>query len=708
MKPFIKKMYEYPVVLLKKLDNGDLLSVDSQTSVTILDKITFDMKSGFRGNIPHANYNCKVVDFTTDADYFVSISSDEKESKLFNLQTKKNVAKITRHQGNVSCVGIDLLNRYMFSCGMDGKTFALDIKSSKLAFTLPIHADAINDISFSDNGTWIATASDDKKVFLFNIDSMSLKHKLIGHSEAVIKLQFLNMHRLFSVDRKSNAIVWDMKSAKVIKRLEGIHDNVVQVTKSSDNKFLFLATELGYILVYELEKYKLLSAKYIKLTKRITSLGFDEINQNLLIATASNELCFYHIYDGQKDIEEFVKKKKYNEIYKYVKENPLLEYTQIYQKVEAIWELVLKKAIFSLEKGDKNKAMLFFSSFKTIPSKNKIIQKTIIEYEDFDKFSVFAKKGKIALAYSLANKHPMYKNSAVYKVMEKNWQKAFALAQKYSLNPKAKDKAREMLVPYRGISEKTKLIKELFMQGDVYRRFKIAIGQKDFKLSCELIMQHPFLREFKEYEALINYADMLYIKAQKYLQNDETHSAIKILRILLDFDDFKEDAKNIIDSIELKHKFYEAITREDFVIAYNIMDLSEELQESKDGIKLQQEWNSDLTKANMYAIDGDVLGIKRVLSRYMNISSKYLHLANLFGWAYMVQLEQAVRQKKERSSIENGIKNYILCFGVQEQIEVFFKIFKKYYPESKLNLELQTKGSMVMWRPSMIVNSILD
>jgi len=102
------------------------------------------------------------------------------------------------------------------------------------------------------------------------------------------------------------------------------------------------------------------------------------------------------------------------------------------------------------------------------------------------------------------------------------------------------------------------------------------------------------------------------------------------------------------------------------------------------------------------------LGIKRVLSRYMNISSKYLHLANLFGWAYMVQLEQAVRQKKERSSIENGIKNYILCFGVQEQIEVFFKIFKKYYPESKLNLELQTKGSMVMWRPSMIVNSILD
>jgi len=295
----------------------------------------------------------------------------------------------------------------------------------------------------------------------------------------------------------------------VIARLEGIHDTVVQVTKSSDNKFLFLATELGYILVYELEKYKLLSAKYIKLSSGITSLGFDGENQNLLIATSSNELYFYHIYDGEKNIEEFVEKKKYNEIYKYIEKNPLLQYTEIYQNVEVVWNLVLKKAILALEKGDKNTAITFFETFKSIPSKNKIIQKTIIEYADFDKFIIFAKQGKIALAYSLANKHPMYKNSAIFRALEKNWKNAFSLAQKYSLNPKEKEKAREVLIPYRGISEKTKLIKDLFMQGDVYRRFKIAIGQKDFKLSFELIAQHLFLKEFPEYEALIKYADML-------------------------------------------------------------------------------------------------------------------------------------------------------------------------------------------------------
>ena len=708
MKPISKKIFEYPVILLKILDGGDILCVDSQTNVTVLDKTTLGMKSGFRGGITHSDYARRVVDFTTNVDYFVSLSQNNEESRLFDIKAKKIVAKVTRHQGGVYCVGVDPLNRYMFSCGEDGKTFAVEIKNAKLAFTLPMHADSINDIAFSDNGVWLATASYDKKVFLFNMDNMSLKYKLIGHSETVVKVQFLNLHRLFSVDRKGNGIIWDMKSGKIITRLKGIHDIVVQVTKSVDNKFLFLATELGYILVYELQNYKMLSANYIKLASHITSLAFDGTNQNLIIATSSNEVYFYNIYDSQDDIKESIEKKNYEKIYKYIERNPLLQYTKIYQKVEIIWDLVLKKAIFALEKGDKKIATALFRTFKNIPSKNKIIQKTIAEYEEFEKFKISAKQGKITLAYSLANKHPMYKDSAIFRGLEKNWKKAFVLAQKYSLDPKARDKVREILIPYRGISEKTKLIKDLFLQGDIYRRFKISIGQKDFRLAFELISQHPFLKEFPEYDSLIKYADTLYIKAQQLLESDDTHSAIKILRVLLDFADFKDDAKNIIDSIELKHKFYEAVKSDDFVSAYNIMSISEELQESKEGVSLQKEWNKDLAKANLYAVDGDIQGVRKVLSRYMNISSKYVHLANVFGWAYMIQLEQSIRQKKEQTVIENGIKKYILCFGIQEQIEVFFKIFKKYYPKTKLNLQLQTKGSMEMWRPSMIVNSILD
>ena len=74
----------------------------------------------------------------------------------------------------------------------------------------------------------------------------------------------------------------------------------------------------------------------------------------------------------------------------------------------------------------------------------------------------------------------------------------------------------------------------------------------------------------------------------------------------------------------------------------------------------------------------------------------------------MIQLELAIKAKKDQAVIENGIKNYILNFGLQDQILSFYEIFKAKFPSSKLNLELLTKGSLSMWRPSMIIDSILD
>ncbi|MCD6432840.1 MAG: hypothetical protein J7L21_02255, partial [Sulfurimonas sp.] len=406
MKPISKKKFEKPIILIKTLDSGDLLVVDSNTTVAIMDRFSFELKGGFKGKISHTEFSCRVVDFSRDKNYFVSISSDSKETKLFNIKTKKLIAKINRHHGAIACVAIDLMGRYMFSCGEDGKTFATDIKSTKLAFTLPVHVDAITDIVFSDNSIWLATASYDKKIQLFSLSTMSPSHKLIGHSSAVVKMQFLSNNRLFSIDKDSNGIVWDIKKGKVLVRLKGIHDSVLHVTKSSDDEFLFLGTALGYILVYELEKYKLLSAKYIKLDSSITALGFNEAQYSLMIATKKSELFFYNIFYGEKNLEEFVQKKEYASIHKYLEVNPLLIYTKVMKKVEIIWDLTVKKAKLALERNDKVAAIKLFKSFKNIPEKNRIMQKIILEYAEFNKFVIYVKQAKLPLAYSMANKYP--------------------------------------------------------------------------------------------------------------------------------------------------------------------------------------------------------------------------------------------------------------------------------------------------------------
>ena len=684
------------------------LVVDAKTTVRFLNIQTLEIINGFKANIAHLRYKNHVVDYAGDGNYFTVLNASCSESRLYDAKTKKMLTKIDRHHGEVSCVGIDPKNRYMFSCGDDGKSYGIDVKTKKIAFTLPIHVDTVNDIAFSENGQWVATASYDKKIQIFNMAMMARKHRLVAHHEPVMKVHFLSEHRLISIDKKSNGIIWDYYNGKVIARLEGIHDDVLHITTSADGKFLFLGTQLGYILVYELESYKILSKKYIKLHSSITALFFDKNTDQLIIGAQNGDLLFYGIYEGEEYIRELLQNKEYDTIQKYVDQNPLLAYTKIYQLVVNLWDTTLKKAKLSLENGDKQTAINLFRHFKDIPSKNSIMQKVMLEYQEFDKFALFVQQGKLSLAYSLITKHPMYKDSKVYKKLEAGWKKAFALAQKYAIDPKGSDRAKEILSPYRGTTQKTKLIQELLTKSEVHKRFRIAIGQKDFKVAFELIKQHQFLKEFGEYDALMNYADSLYIKSQKLLEKDDTHSAIKTLRILLDFSDFAEEVKELIRDIENKQKFYNAMEEEDAASAYNLLSINEELQESEDGKRLQKEWNDDIVEANEYALDGNVKELNKILEKYMKISSKNAALANIYGWCYMAQLEKSVEKNVEQTVIENGIKNYILYFGLQEQIESFFTIFQEKYPSSKLSLELQTKGSLNMWRPSMIVKSILD
>lgn len=707
MEPQKKRKFESAIILIKKLENGQLVVVDANTTIMFLNVITLTTLSGFKAKIEHLRYKTRVVDFSGNGEYFATISADLQESRLYSTTTRAAITKITRHHGEVSCVGIDKLNKYMYSCGDDGKTFAIDLKSGKVAFTLPVHVDTVNDIAFSDNGNWLATGSYDRKVSIFNLAMMTPKHKL-KTSSPVMKLEFLTANKLLSIGKNNIGTIYNIYSGKTIAILRDIHDDVTQIAKSLNGKFLFIGTVLGYILVYELETYTRLSRKYIKLDSSITSLLFDDDTNELIIGTQNAEILIYNIFYGEEKIKEMLQRKEFDAIQRFVEDNPILAFTKIYQLVINLWDTTLEKAKRALENNDKDTALSLFKHFKDIPSKNKIIQKVLVEYEEYSKFVDLTQQGKLALAYGLASKHPLYRESKIFKALEAQWKKTFIIAQKYALDPKSGEKARDILAPYRGINEKTKMIQELLAQSEVYKRFRVAMGQKEFVVAFELIKQHQFLVEFPEYETLMNYADTIYIKSQELLNMGDTHAAIKLLRILRDFPDFEEEVKEMMLNIDLRQKFFNAISEENIDLAYNIMAKYEDLVNTDEGKALQEQWNNDLNKANAYAVEGDVKGIVESISAYMKIRSKIMSIGTVFAWCYMVQLENALKQKKDRIIIERGIKNYISSFGLQDHILSFYEIFTKYYKDSKLNLELQPQGSLSMWRPSMIVNSILD
>jgi outer membrane protein assembly factor BamB len=708
MKVVVSQSISKPIILLKILDDGSLVAVDSLTTIRYLNKTTLKTKSGFKVAIEHKYYKTNVVAFSNDGKYFASVSPSTKSSLLYDVQSKKVIVNMDRHHGESSCVGIDPLARYLFSGGDDGKTFAVDIKSGKLVFTLPAHVDTITDIAFSKNSNWVATASYDRKISLLNLVTMTPKPKLKAHSAPVMKVKFFGKNKLLSIDSNSGAIIWNIYSSKVLVRLKGIHDNITQVCLSSDEQLLFMGTALGYVLLYDLNTFEQLSQRYIKITSPITAMEFDADNNYLLLGTEDGFLYSYDIYEGEERIKELLRQKDFKGIEKEIEKNPVLKFTNVYAVATNLWEHALEKAKIVLQNGDRDKALLLLNQFKDMPAKKSIINKILNDYRDYEKFTKLAKEGKYSQAYQLANIYPVYKESKIYKALEKRWKQALQLAQKYALDPKGMQKAKDLLSPYRGISEKTTFIQQVMNEGQVYKRFRDAVGQKNFKACFELIKRHPFLKEFQEYEALMKYADTLYMKVQKSIQEGDTYMAIKMLKALEDFPDFTEEVHETLKEIESRQKFFKAVKDNDLETAYNMMAIAEDLQLTDDGKKLQNMWNKDVAQANKFAAAGDVPSMKSVLEKYFKISSKYRSLATVFAWAYMNQLESALAQNREQSELENGIKNYISNFGLQDQIEAFFEEFKQKYPDSKLNLELLSKGSLAMWRPSMIVNSILE
>ena len=712
MKPYKVEVFDAPIIFLKIVQDQTLLFVDSETTVRYSELETLKVVHGFKAKVMHScylSYTPNVVDFSEDGNIFAFIAEDLKESRLYDVNSKKSLARVTQHSGEVTAVALDPKGRYMLSGGEDGHTYVINVATSQMILSLPNHIDTITDIAFSKSGNLVATASYDKKISLFNLSLMEPQATLRMHQHPIINLLFLEDGKLLSIDKRNNALIWDTKAQKVYKRLEGIHDDITQLLEIAEHKLLIVGTKLGYLLVYTLNDFSLLSKSYIKLSSSITALTYHKKSDILYIGTNDAKIHLYKLFEGLEEAVESLKQKQYVQLENFLEKNPLLRLSRPYEVMEHLWEKTYEKTISFLEKGDEKSALKLVEPFMQIATKKKLATRLILDYKDFSKFKKFVQEGKLSLAYALAYSNPLYQKSHLYQELEKKWKNDFITAQKYALDPKVGvQKAKEILSPYRGVSQKTKYIQELVVQSEVFKRFTVALANKQFALLFELTKQHPFLAESDEYSSLMTHTYQLHDKAIGAIAEGDLHQAIKVFTLLLAFPPFVQEAKEQLFLLDKKLKFFNAFEEKNYIVAYTLLDTYEVLQETHEGEELQLQWSEDLSKANNSAALGDINGVKRALQNYMDISSKHKHIALVIGWCYRQQLQKAIEEKKDLHSIENGFKKYVLNLGVLEQIKMLHERFLQLYPESKLHLEKLHHGSLELWRPSMIVNSILD
>ena len=693
------------VIRLRALESGQLAVVDENTAMRVIDTKHYRVLDGFKTNVIHTNILERQAAISADGFYCISIVPGSDKAAVFDVTNKKLLYRVGHHKGEIESVGIDPHGRYCVTGGQDGRVFVWVLQTGLLVITMPHHTDFVTSIAFSQNGQWIATGSYDRAINVMNLSTMKQYVKLSGHSSVIVSMLFISGLRLLSAERDGGLVIWDLVHGKIFKRLPKLGDEITSMCLSSDKQFAFVATRLGYVALYDLRNFELIRQRYLKIQETITSIAFIDKEFSLAIGTKEGNIHFYSLFGNESEYQELIKNQNYRSFYTKVDDNPILIYSKVYGEAEALWKRYIQTAKRLLEQGEKVKAKELLQPFVGIPSKTSFIQQLLRDYEQYALFLTYTEQKKYALAYSFVKQYPSFKDSEVYRKMESSWKKHFLKAQEIIVSQDGEELARKLLAPFRGITEKVPLIQAMFNERRIYEYFKKVIASRNFVKFNELTKMHLFLKEFIEYDEVMHYIDKLYIKTHNEFKSGDYINAKKGCEVLVLFPEYIQEARDIVEAIKIKNLFDEALFADNFISAFSYLSAYPLLYDLPEAKKLEAQWNKTVDQAQRLVIKADPIELRTIFVNYLSINAKFAAIGSVFAQCYALQLEQKFGQHAPINELENGIRNYIAMFGLDDTIIDFYNVFKGHY-ETKTDLKMLKQGSLENWTPAMIISDI--
>lgn len=173
-----------------------------------------------------------------DSSRLVSASSDN-TAKIWDTATGKEFASLLGHTDRVGAVAVSPDGSRILTGSWDKTCILYDAKTGKAQKQLdPPHYGRIWSVAISPDGTTAAVAGDHPYIRLWDLEKLTVKKELQGHTQAAVALAFSPQgNRLLSGGWDATAIVWDLEKGTPLKVLSG-HGNtrVEGVAFSPDGK----------------------------------------------------------------------------------------------------------------------------------------------------------------------------------------------------------------------------------------------------------------------------------------------------------------------------------------------------------------------------------------------------------------------------------------------------------------------------------------
>lgn len=182
----------------------------------------------------------------------------------------------------------------------------VDVLSSRLpgksVFTLPVvsnfvgHTRGINDVTWNCNGTYIATASDDKSARLWDVETNAPLIDFQGHSNFVFSIKFNPQSNLLATGSFDETVkLWDVRCGECVSTLPAHSDPVTSVDFNRDGTCVASGSYDGLIRVWDTATGECLKTIYAEGNPPVSFLRFSPNGKFILSSTLDSRLRMWQV-----------------------------------------------------------------------------------------------------------------------------------------------------------------------------------------------------------------------------------------------------------------------------------------------------------------------------------------------------------------------------------------------------------------------------